>query len=82
MLHAILSQAECVPNRALMVGDSSIDMEMATLARLSMLGVAYLGADNDEYCLQHLPRWQPLAIACSVAELSQFLLGENLPIVD
>ena len=76
MLHAILALAECVPNRALMIGDSAMDMEMATLARVSMLGTAYVTRDHEEYCLKRLEPWQPLAIAESVDELSQFLLGQ------
>lgn len=78
ILHSILSLAECVANRALVVGDSALDMEMATLARMSMLGVAYLTTDHEPYCMERLPPWQPLAIAGSVTELSQILLGENL----
>ena len=77
LLHSILSLAACVPNRALMVGDSAIDMEMATLARMSMLGVAYLSSDNDPYCIERLSPWQPLAIAGSVAELGQILLDKS-----
>jgi phosphoglycolate phosphatase len=76
MIHAILALAECVPNRALMVGDSAMDMEMATLARISMLGTAYVTHDHEEYCLKRLEPWQPLAIAESVEELRQFLLGK------
>lgn len=75
MLQAILALGECVPNRALMVGDSSLDMEMATLARVSMLGTAYLTRDHEEYCISRLQPWQPLGIARSVQELHQFLLG-------
>lgn len=78
ILHSILSLAECVPNRALVVGDSPLDMEMATLARMSMLGVAYLNTHHEPYCMVRLPPWQPLAIAGSVAELSQILLNESL----
>lgn len=77
ILHAILALAECVPNRALMVGDSAMDMEMATLARVSMLGTAYVTRDHEDYCLKRLQPWQPLAIAESVEELSQFLLGKS-----
>ncbi len=77
LLQSILSLAECVPNRALMVGDSSLDMEMATLARMSMLGVAYLTTTHDPYCVERLRPWQPLAIAGSIDELSQILLGEH-----
>lgn len=75
LLHTILAQAECVPNRALMVGDSAMDMEMATLARVSPLGTAYVAANQQEYCLKRLKPWQPLAIAESVDALKQFLLG-------
>lgn len=76
IIHAILALAECVPNRALMVGDSAMDMEMATLARVSMLGTAYVTRDHEEYCLKRLQPWQPLAIAETVEELNQFLLGQ------
>lgn len=77
ILQSIVSLAQCIPNRALMVGDSSLDMEMATLARISMLGVAYLTTAYDPYCVERLGPWKPLAIAGSIAELSQILLGEQ-----
>lgn len=77
LLHSILSLSGCDVSRALLVGDSTLDMEMATLARMSMLGVAYITRNHDPYCLTRLPAWQPLAIATSVAELSQILLNNH-----
>ena len=77
VLHTILSESACEVNRALMIGDSPLDMEMATLARVSMLGVAYLTKENDPYCYLRLPPWQPLAIAPTVAALSQILLNDS-----
>ena len=77
LLHSILSLSGCDVSRALLVGDSTLDMEMATLARMSMLGVAYITRNHDPYCLTRLPPWQPLAIATSVAELSQILLNNH-----
>ncbi|XID74708.1 HAD family hydrolase [Alkanindiges sp. WGS2144] len=76
ILQSILSLAECVPNRALLIGDSALDMEMATLARISMLGAAYLTHNHEQYCIDRLQPWQPLAVAGSVAALEQFLLGK------
>ena len=77
LLHSILSLSGCDVSRALLVGDSTLDMEMATLARMSMIGVAYITRNHDPYCLTRLPPWQPLAIATSVAELSQILLNNH-----
>ena len=77
LLHSILSLSGCDVSRALLVGDSTLDMEMATLARMSMLGVAYITRNHDPYCLTRLPPWQPLAIATSVAELSQILQNNH-----
>ena len=77
LLQSILSLSGCDVSRAVLVGDSTLDMEMATLARMSMLGAAYATRDNDPYCLARLPPWQPLAIASSVNELSQILLNDH-----
>lgn len=75
-LQATLTLAQCAPSRALMIGDSSLDMEMATLAEMSMLGVAYVTKDAEQYCVERLQPWQPLMIAHSVAELSLVLTGK------
>ena len=77
LLHSILSLSGCDVSRALLVGDSTLDMEMATLARMSMLGVADITRNLDPYCLTRLPPLQPLAIATSVAELTQILLNNH-----
>lgn len=77
LLQSILSSADCDVSRVLLVGDSALDMEMATLARMSMLGAAYVTCDNDPYCLTRLTPWQPLAIATSVNELRQILLNNH-----
>lgn len=76
MLQSILAAAQCSPSRALMVGDSALDMEMATLAQMSILGVAYLNQEAEKYCIDRLKPWQPLMIANSVKELSCVLLGK------
>ena len=77
LLQSILSLVDCDVSRVMLVGDSALDMEMATLARMSMLGVAYVTRNNDPYCLARLSPWQPLAIATSVHKLSQILLNDH-----
>ena len=68
MLLWLLDELNVTPERALMIGDTSHDMEMAVAAEVARVGVAY-GAHPRENLLKHAP------VACldSFAELSQWL---------
>jgi phosphoglycolate phosphatase len=63
-----LDELAVTRERALMIGDTSHDMEMALAAEVPRLGVAY-GAHPRENLLQH----DPVACLDSFDELSQWL---------
>ena len=68
MLHELLDFFVCAPEQALMVGDSSYDMEMAQAAGVPRVAVSY-GAHSVEQMLRYEP------VAC----LDQF--ADLLPVV-
>ena len=68
MLHELIAELSVEPHRALMVGDTSHDLEMARSAGIDALAVTY-GA-HPERALRAL---KPLACAASVGELEQWL---------
>ncbi len=69
MLLWLLEELNVPRERALMIGDTSHDMEMAQAAEVPRLGVAY-GAHPRENLLKHEPR----ACLNTFAELSQWLM--------
>lgn len=68
MLHEILEDLALEPAAALMVGDTSYDMEMAARAGMDRLGVTY-GAHDRELLLPH----QPLGLLQDIRELPEWL---------
>ncbi len=68
MLLWLLDHLNVERERALMIGDTSHDMQMATAAAVARLGVAY-GAHPRENLLKH----GPVACLNTFAELSQWL---------
>ena len=68
MLHELMAELSIEPHRALMVGDTSHDLEMARSAGMDALAVTY-GA-HPERVLRAL---KPLACAASIDELEQWL---------
>jgi phosphoglycolate phosphatase len=54
MLHQIIDQLDIIPRKALMIGDTEYDLQMATNARMPSLGVTY-GVHSHERLLQHNP---------------------------
>jgi phosphoglycolate phosphatase len=68
MLLWLLDELDVGRERALMIGDTSHDMEMALAAGVPRLGVAY-GAHPREHLLRH----DPLACLNTFHELSQWL---------
>jgi phosphoglycolate phosphatase len=68
MLHQILEQTGVEPGRALMIGDTEYDLEMAVNAGMPSLGVTY-GAHDLERLLKH----QPLACVDRITEIPAWL---------
>ena len=54
MLQQILDQLGVMPEQALMIGDTEYDLQMATNARISALGVDY-GVHDRDRLLKHRP---------------------------
>ena len=69
MLLELMAELDVSPERTLMIGDTTHDLEMAKHAGCASIGVSY-GAHEPEA----FARWQPLAVAHSVAELRDWLL--------
>lgn len=68
MLEEILDELGAIPERALMIGDTHFDLQMAQNARMAGLGVSY-GAQPHENLLPHAP----LACFDSFAKLHAWL---------
>ncbi|WDE09805.1 HAD family hydrolase [Thalassomonas haliotis] len=69
MIHSLLSELAVKPEQALMVGDTSFDLEMAQLAGVDSVGVTHGVHPSDV-----LSQYQPKAIVNSLPELAQLLL--------
>ena len=69
MLQELMAELGVPPERTLMIGDTTHDLEMAHHAGCPCIGVSY-GAHEPE----SFARWNPLFIAHSVSELQQWLL--------
>jgi phosphoglycolate phosphatase len=69
MLEQLLEQTGVAVERAVMVGDTTYDMEMAQAIGMPRIGVSY-GVHGEA----ELAPYQPLAIVHSVNELAQVLL--------
>jgi len=67
MLHDILEYTGVDPDKAVMVGDTTYDLQMAQAARMPSVAVSY-GAHERERLLQH----QPLGCFDSFAEVCQW----------
>jgi len=70
MLHELMAEFDVPPERTLMIGDTTHDLEMARAAGCASVGVGY-GAHTTE----GFAPLGPLFIAKSVAELHQWLAG-------
>lgn len=69
MLHELMAEFDVSPQRVLMVGDTTHDLQMARNAGCASVGVSYGAHDPDL-----LTPLRPLLVAHSVPELHQFLL--------
>lgn len=68
MLHEMMQESMVVPERSLMVGDTSFDLQMAQNAGIASLAVTY-GAHPKDRLIAH----QPLACFDEFSELSEWL---------
>ncbi|QLF95015.1 HAD-IA family hydrolase [Pseudomonas sp. ABC1] len=73
MLHEILSICDCHPSRALMIGDSVFDLQMARNAEMDSVAVGY-GAQSLDVLRQHGPK---LAIE-HFSQLGEWLQANTL----
>ena len=70
MLQEILEHTGVAANRAIMVGDTSYDLEMAQNIHMPRIGVSY-----GVHSIETLQRFDPLAIVNSVDDLAKLLLN-------
>lgn len=70
MLQEILAFTQVPVERAIMIGDTSYDLEMAQRIAMPRIGVSY-----GVHGMATLRQYEPIAIVHDVAELHQFLLG-------
>jgi phosphoglycolate phosphatase len=68
MLHELMAEMGVAPEKTLMVGDTSHDLQMAIHAGCASVGVSYGAHEADA-----LQACQPLHIAHSVEELDQWM---------
>jgi len=71
MLEEILAETGVRPEQAIMVGDTSYDLEMAQAIAMPRVGVSY-----GVHTVEVLQLFQPLKIAGDVGSLHQFLLQQ------
>ncbi|PKI16106.1 HAD-IA family hydrolase [Colwellia sp. 12G3] len=69
MLLSLLAELSIAPEQAVMIGDTSYDMQMAQTAGIDRIGITLGVHDRDI-----LNNYQPIAIVDSLAELQQLLL--------
>lgn len=69
MVLSLLEELNVLPEHAVMIGDTSYDMEMAQSAGVDRIGIT-LGVHERDI----LNRYQPRAVVDSLAELQQLLL--------
>lgn len=72
MLLSLLSELNILPKQAIMIGDSSFDLEMAQAAGVDSIGIT-LGVHDRAV----LKRYQPVSIVDSLAEVQKLLLPEQ-----
>ena len=72
MLNELMAEFGISPERTLMVGDTTHDLEMAHNAGCASVAVSYGAHGTAEFS-----RWKPLAIAHSVRELHDWLIAHG-----
>ena len=68
MLHELMAEFDVAPERVLMIGDTTHDLQMAQAAGCASVGVGYGAHTTDEFA-----RYAPLFVADSVADLHAWL---------
>ena len=69
MLQELMAEFDVAPERLLMIGDTTHDLQMAVNARCASVGVSYGAHEPDAF-----HALQPLAVVHSVRELHDWLL--------
>ncbi len=69
MLQELMTEFDVSPERTLMIGDTTHDLEMAQRAGCASIGVSYGAHEHEAF-----GRWNPLFVAHSVSELRQWLM--------
>jgi len=72
MLHELMAEFGVPPDRTLMIGDTTHDLEMAHNAGCACVAVSY-GAHG----ISEFGRWKPLMVAHTVTELHDWLIGHG-----
>ena len=72
MLQELMAELGTVPERTLMIGDTTHDLEMAHHAGCASIGVSYGAHEPSTF-----DRWGPQYIAHSVSELQAWLLAHG-----
>jgi len=70
MLLELMEELEVSPERTLMIGDTTHDLQLATNAGCASVGVSYGAHEPDSFA-----EFKPLHIAHSIADLEAWLLG-------
>ena len=69
MIHSLLKELDFSPSQALMIGDSSYDLDMAANAGVKSLGVSYGVHGRDKLMLSN-----PIAVVdCLVSQLHRYI---------
>ena len=72
MLHELMAEFGVPPERTLMIGDTTHDLEMAHNAGCASVAVSYGAHGTSDF-----GRWKPLAVAHNVSELQDWLIGHG-----
>jgi len=72
MLNELMAEFGVAPDRTLMIGDTTHDLEMAHNAGCACVAVSYGAHGTADF-----GRWKPLTIAHSVTELHDWLMGHG-----
>jgi phosphoglycolate phosphatase len=75
MLEEILNETGMEPEKAVMVGDTEYDLEMAKNAGISSIGVSY-GVHDSERLLKH----EPITVINEIRALLNWFSGEKIAI--
>jgi len=72
MLHELMAEFGVSPERTLMIGDTTHDLEMAHNAGCASVAVSYGAHGTSDF-----GRWNPLTVAHNVGELHDWLIGHG-----